>query len=254
MHVPVTVNVPAIPCAAFSFGYEGGCLGEVYFTNESSNGNGIWLWDFGDGTTSSAFETTHLYAEAGIYTVTLTAGSGAQSSTVEFEVEVSPVNVTFISTDPNANNGNVDFASTTSGSLEWLWTFGDGSISTEEHPNHTYSNFGTYIVTLFATDEFGCDGFTTDTIEYGIDGIKDSELFNLMIYPNPTSGVLNISGINKDMVINAELYDLSGKLVQPLGRLNEQNNAFNIEGLSSGVYVLKLSSDTDARHIRIVHH
>jgi len=30
----------------------------------------------------------------------------------------------------------------------WLWDFGDGSTSTDEHPTHTYANHGRYTVSL----------------------------------------------------------------------------------------------------------
>ena len=48
----------------------------IYFHNMSSanNGTGLvsWLWDFGDGTTSSASDPSHIYTENGEYYVTLT--------------------------------------------------------------------------------------------------------------------------------------------------------------------------------------
>jgi len=42
-------------------------------TSESSPSNLTYSWDFGDGNSSSAFEPEHLYSEAGVYSVTLTA-------------------------------------------------------------------------------------------------------------------------------------------------------------------------------------
>ena len=37
----------------------------------------------------------------------------------------------------------------------WAWQFGDGDISTERQPNHTYGGAGTYTVTLRVTDNGG---------------------------------------------------------------------------------------------------
>lgn len=48
-------------------------LGRVKFTNLSSDNAVSWLWDFGDGTTSTERDPLHVYAEPGQYTVTLTA-------------------------------------------------------------------------------------------------------------------------------------------------------------------------------------
>ncbi|MEY3236698.1 MAG: hypothetical protein RI883_799, partial [Bacteroidota bacterium] len=48
------------------------CLPDpVIFNNNSANGN-AFFWDFGDGSTSTLINPSHLYPGAGIYTVTLT--------------------------------------------------------------------------------------------------------------------------------------------------------------------------------------
>jgi C1A family cysteine protease len=48
----------------------------------------------------------------------------------------------------------------------WLWEFGDGNTSTEQHPSYTYASPGTYTVALTATNSLGDDTYTaTDLIE-----------------------------------------------------------------------------------------
>lgn len=47
----------------------------VKFTDKSSGRPNSWLWDFGDGSTSSLQNPVHTYSSAGTYTVTLTAGT-----------------------------------------------------------------------------------------------------------------------------------------------------------------------------------
>jgi len=46
----------------------------------------------------------------------------------------------------------------------WLWDFGDGSTSEESTPSYTYTQIGTYTVTLSVTDEFGCQDSTSRDI------------------------------------------------------------------------------------------
>ncbi|MDX9908474.1 MAG: PKD domain-containing protein [Mariniphaga sp.] len=80
-----TVEKEAMPTAEFSF--SGGlCSGSaIQFTNESFDTDS-WLWDFGDGTTSTEFEPEHVYSEAGDYEVSLTATdseSGSENSVTD---------------------------------------------------------------------------------------------------------------------------------------------------------------------------
>lgn len=56
-------------------------LGMVTFTNTSANSD-AWLWNFGDGNTSTVQSPTHVYDVIGIYTVTLTSYNHNCSTTV----------------------------------------------------------------------------------------------------------------------------------------------------------------------------
>ena len=56
-------------------------------------------------------------------------------------------------------------ASTDDGTIgAWLWTFGDGTNSTEQNPTHSYDAVGTYTVTLVVTDDMDnmSDPYTMD--------------------------------------------------------------------------------------------
>jgi len=65
--------------AAFTFVQAGN---SVAFNNTSTGNITRYLWEFGDGSTSSAVEPTHTYAEEGEYLVTLTvSGPGGSDST-----------------------------------------------------------------------------------------------------------------------------------------------------------------------------
>jgi len=58
------------------------CNGEVTFSDQSINGATGWLWDFGDGNTSTAQNPTHTYLSEGTYTVSLTATNNFGSDAV----------------------------------------------------------------------------------------------------------------------------------------------------------------------------
>jgi hypothetical protein len=59
----------------------------VNFTNESTGDIGIWNWDFGDGNTSDEKNPTHIYEQAGTFTVSLQIFNSANGSDVETKVD-----------------------------------------------------------------------------------------------------------------------------------------------------------------------
>lgn len=71
---------------------------------------------------------------------------GTPTANFTYEVDGSdPLKVAFTSTSTDPENGT----------LQHLWTFGDGSTSTAEDPTHTYAEAGTYTVILKVTDAGG---------------------------------------------------------------------------------------------------
>lgn len=71
---PPVVNFSASPTSS--------CTGAITFTDNSVPTPTSWLWDFGDGATSTQQNPTHTYGADGIYTVTLTATNNFGSNTL----------------------------------------------------------------------------------------------------------------------------------------------------------------------------
>ncbi|OIQ24729.1 MAG: hypothetical protein BM555_06990 [Crocinitomix sp. MedPE-SWsnd] len=66
-------NYPTVPPTAdYISDTDTTCNGEIAFTDLSSDGPSQWLWDFGDGNTSTDQNPTHDYTVNGDYTVVLT--------------------------------------------------------------------------------------------------------------------------------------------------------------------------------------
>jgi PKD repeat protein len=83
----------------------------VAFTDLSTGEPTSWLWDFGDGATSTARNPSHTYAAAGAYSVTLTASNAAGSHTRTqagyLSVVPGTAAQTFVaSADARVNSGN----------------------------------------------------------------------------------------------------------------------------------------------------
>jgi gliding motility-associated-like protein len=121
-----------------------------------------YLWNFGDGTTSTLQNPTHTYTVEGLYNISLiitTANGCKDSLTFGGAVNVGhkpTANFGAIPTDVCAMNPVAFFDSTTNGIIHsWLWSFGDGGSSILQNPSHNYQSIGLFNVTLVVSN-FGC--------------------------------------------------------------------------------------------------
>jgi len=154
------------PIAAFSATPTSGTAPlTVNFTDESENNPTSWLWDFGDGNTSTQQNPSHIYSSAGQYTISLLVENEEGSNT---EIKTSYI---IVNTNPNAPIAAFS-ASPTSGTepltvnftdesennpTNWQWNFGDGNIIYHQNPTHTYNSDGSYTVSLKVSNEDGSD-------------------------------------------------------------------------------------------------
>lgn len=152
------VTITTLPQAGFSASATNGCVPfTVQFSNESSDNAESFEWSFPGGTpsTSTAENPSITYSTPGTYPVTLIASNaaGTNSSTQN--------NFITVGTVPDAGfTANIDeltvtFDNTSVNATSYVWDFGDGTAGTEEQPVHTYSQDGTYGVTLTATNDCG---------------------------------------------------------------------------------------------------
>ncbi len=139
--------------------------GNNLFSLDSTNGNiTSYLWDFGDGNTSTLANPVHNYGNNGYYTACLTVSNvSACSNTYCDTILICPMAAYFNYT--NNLNGNYSFHDDSYGSVSsYSWDFGDGNTSTLADPNHTYSIDGTYSICLTVTDGAVCSKTYCDSI------------------------------------------------------------------------------------------
>lgn len=141
----------------------------VSFTDQSGGNPTGWFWDFGDGTSSTQQNPTHTYTQPGLYSVMLVANNGVNYDTTWLPnvVNIPPYPVAGIDAvkTVGCEPFKVQFQDASSGATTWLWDFGDGSPqSSLQNPYHTYTQAGTYTVTLTVTNsETGCSDTHTET-------------------------------------------------------------------------------------------
>jgi len=151
----------AQPQARFSANTTSACAPVlIQFTDESTGSPNYWKWDLGDGTISYLQNPSGTYLHAGNYTVKLlvknSAGEDSLARVHYIQVHAAPV-VTLAATLTSAcHQLATQFTGQSNSGSQWLWDFGDGIFSTEQNPAHTYTQPGSYNVSLKATNGDGC--------------------------------------------------------------------------------------------------
>jgi PKD repeat protein len=145
----------------------------AFDTTASSGGVTGYSWNFGDGQTATGATTTHAYAAADVYLVTLTVTDGVNPSSTTHVVTVDAPPVAAFTSSPNPAfpGASVSFNANTSTDpnaggtiVAYSWDFGDGASGTGATPTHAFATPGSYTVTLTTTDDHGQASSATGTI------------------------------------------------------------------------------------------
>ncbi|HHG83709.1 MAG TPA: PKD domain-containing protein [Bacteroidetes bacterium] len=140
-----------------------------------------------------------------------------------------------------ASLGQVTFTDGSTGATSWAWDFGDGNTSTMQNPVHTYSQNGSYTVTL--TINNGACSFS-QTFEVFIVGIKDvlDNPASVSLFPNPSMGrtTLLLSQTAKKM-IEVQIVSLDGRVLQTLYlHKGKSQLKLDVSDLPNAMYFVRL--------------
>ncbi len=135
------------------------------FTNTSTGtGSLTYLWNFGDGTSSTATNPVHTFASGGTYTVCLTVYNALPtgdtcSATVCHDIVVTACDVHSSFTYSVACKYKVTYAATSTGTgaLTYNWLFDDATTSSISNPVKTYTTCGTHATRLITCNYNCCD-------------------------------------------------------------------------------------------------
>jgi len=158
------MGVPPIPIAGFTVAPVLACSSSpLTFTNTSTDAT-AFLWDFGDGITSTLTDTVHTYTVTTpqTYSVELSATNCCGLSSFTLPIPITPLpGAGFEQSAENVLVGEtVFFTSTSTYADSLVWDFGDGVTSTLAAPTHAYAQNGAMIVSLSATNGCSSEVFT----------------------------------------------------------------------------------------------
>jgi PKD repeat protein len=230
------------------------------FKDASNNSPSAWSWSVSPNTgvsfNASAQNPTVSFANAGIYTVAMTASNSiglSNVSTKTITVLASP-NISF-SIPSNTVCVDEEVNISVSGAQNFTWSPGGLVGNTMTFTASVSQSF-----TVNAQDPNGCtDVDSLNIFVSKCDGIATIANLNNVFstYPNPTTGKLNISAkTDKTLQVDIEVLDVSGKVVMKQSatfKRDKNDTSLNISGLAVGVYTVKLkTSDNKVQLLKVV--
>lgn len=159
--------VKPLPIVKFSADQTEHCTApaNVQFTDSTLNSN-KWLWNFGDGSTSTDKNPLHTFLKSDFFSISLTVfdtnGCSASLSKTSYIGIAEPVALFASSSTKDTSCipypvSFRDMSNTTRSIVKWDWNFGDGKTnSTQANPTNIYTDTGEFDIRLIIEDNIGC--------------------------------------------------------------------------------------------------
>ncbi len=241
------IDAGSFPLTYLPFTVPGGVPASysVKFTPLTTGGQPqSFLWDFGDGTTSTDGSPTHIYANTGIYEVGLTVNyqSGCSSNIsnpLNLGVSALSCDAGFILSSVDVNT--VTLTSSPGGTAPWTydWDFGDGTPhENTANPTHTFANAGVYQVCLTTVSSDSCTNtrcLNVATENPGECSIRYSATSTTISNP------FNFSNIEVEWTNSAGILYTSNHTTQPTTSYFKINSVEEYESNENGEKTKKLN-------------
>ena len=139
-------------------------------------------------------------------------------------------------------SGSVSFTDTSAAAVSWLWDFGTGDFSNEQNPAYTYTEPGTYIVSLTVLNDEGCsDAQTSEVVVTGtITSTTAPQIgFKVNVFPNPAREKVTLAyELDSQADVQVSLTDILGRELKRFETGAKRNHQFQIDTtpFDKGIY------------------
>lgn len=169
---PAPSNMPIVRASISE-----GCPGTlVEFAVQNIPEEGIYLWNFGDGSFSNKPAPSHAFSKPGSFEVMLShsiPGGGSMHNKPAADKilihEAPEATFNLLKQEYDNTVPSVHFENRSVRGQSYVWDFGDGSSSNVAHPDHVYKKAGVYHVALTVTNPKGCVDRTERTVRIDSD-------------------------------------------------------------------------------------
>lgn len=224
--MPLIESTLTLGCAPFAV---------TFFNVSTGPVTGIeWNFTGANITTSSSDTVTVLFQDPGNFTATLTVnGTGGPLTTTQ-NIEVIPAPIPMF--EVSENGGTISLTNLSQNATSYLWDFGDSNTSTDFEPTHQYQNPGDYEITLNA-QTIACSQATSTSITVDeITSTLDEIASQLQVYPNPSTGLFQISGPR----CVYQIFDSKGRQVLANGNKPPGTWDIDLRHVPTGIYWLRI--------------
>lgn len=242
----ISINViapPILTCEADSFTSEE----PTFFTANVTSGGLApyeYYWSFGDGSLGFGDTVPHIYQNPGGYTATVdvvdSLGCSVSCQTI---MTISPsLSADFtVDTLTGCAPFEVQFTNLSNNSVTNFWSFGDGLVSNEENPIHSYSTAGTYDVALWVYSGNGLDSALVSSQIV----VNPSPVANFQNYEiNPETGSDTVQFADNSIFADSWLWNFgdpaSGgdntSMEQSPQHVYNTNGSFNVSLVVTNIY------------------
>lgn len=143
------------------------------------------------------------------------------------------------------NGLTVNFTDLFTGNLDsQTYAFGDGNTANSSDPTHTYAANGTYTVCNSVSNACGSDVSCQSVVVDITTGIHENGIGEVVIYPNPSNGLITLEMNGVEGPVQMSLLDMTGRTVQAQTLTATQNFRQQIAlDAAVGTYLLELRTN-----------